>query len=162
MALFSEPGFIVDANMGKTARWLRLMGYDARFFNDGEDRLLISIALREGRIVLTRDTSIANHRPARSGQLKVITFTSDSAREQLRRLFLELNIQPDYKPFSVCIECNQPLAELDVQAARNRVPPYVAKTQKLFRECPCCRRVYWRGTHWEEMSRRLKQWLNKR
>jgi uncharacterized protein with PIN domain len=36
------------------------------------------------------------------------------------------------------------------------VPPYVFKTQEQFRQCPACGRLYWRGTHWRAMTRRLE------
>ena len=32
---------------------------------------------------------------------------------------------------------------------------YVAQTQEQFSICPVCRRVYWRGTHWQHMKERL-------
>jgi len=36
------------------------------------------------------------------------------------------------------------------------VPPYVFQTQTQYVQCPGCLRVYWRGTHWERMSRELE------
>ena len=44
-----ELRFIVDSNAGKLARWLRMMGYDALFFNDIDDAHLVDIALKEGK-----------------------------------------------------------------------------------------------------------------
>ena len=40
---------------------------------------------------------------------------------------------------------------------KERVPPYVFKTQNQYVECPLCHRIYWRGTHWAAMTRRLNQ-----
>lgn len=37
--------FIVDTNVGKLARWLRLMGYDALFFDGDDDSSMVKIAL---------------------------------------------------------------------------------------------------------------------
>jgi uncharacterized protein with PIN domain len=39
------------------------------------------------------------------------------------------------------------------------VPPYVYQTQSQFMQCPACHRIYWRGTHWQAMSKRLKQFI---
>ena len=46
--------FIADNNVGKLARWLRLMGYDTKLFRGDDDGDMIDSALAEGRIVLTR------------------------------------------------------------------------------------------------------------
>ncbi len=53
------------------------------------------------------------------------------------------------------VECNQPLVERDKQQLKERVPPYVFKTQDQYMECPACCRIYWRGTHWRAMSQKL-------
>jgi uncharacterized protein with PIN domain len=36
------------------------------------------------------------------------------------------------------------------------VPAYVWHTQVAFRQCPDCRRIYWKGTHWPGMHARLE------
>ena len=56
MRTITNPKFIVDHNVGKLTKWLRLMGYDALFFNGGDDSGLIAITLAKSRIILTRDT----------------------------------------------------------------------------------------------------------
>jgi uncharacterized protein with PIN domain len=38
-----------------------------------------------------------------------------------------------------------------------RVPPYVYRTQKQYMECPDCHRIYWRGTHWAAMVRKINK-----
>ncbi len=45
MSLINAPGFIVDTNVGKLAKWLRMMGYDTRFFNGSDDSEMIAAAL---------------------------------------------------------------------------------------------------------------------
>jgi len=52
--------FIVDNNVGKLAKWLRIMGYDTVFFNGRNDANMIATALAEERVILTRDTQIMN------------------------------------------------------------------------------------------------------
>jgi uncharacterized protein with PIN domain len=36
------------------------------------------------------------------------------------------------------------------------VPAYVVQTHDSFSCCPACQRVYWRGTHWQQMDEHLK------
>ena len=148
--------FIVDINVGKLAKWLRIMGYDSILFNDGDDSRMIATALDEDRIILTRDTQIMRRRLITSGQLKAVLIKSDQLEQQLHQVMDALNIDSQFKPFSICLECNQPLAERSKEEVKERVPPYVFQTQSQYMECPACHRIYWRGTHWQAMTRKLE------
>lgn len=151
------PKFIVDHNVGKLAKWLRLMGYDARFFRGESDAELVAIALNEGRIILTRDTRIMQRRLVTKGKLKALLIASDQPQRQIRQLINSLNLNYHFNPFSLCLECSQPLVERKKAELEELVPPYVFKTQEQFRQCPSCQRIYWRGTHWRAMTRRLEE-----
>ena len=151
------PKFIVDHNVGKLAKWLRLMGYDARFFRGESDAELVAIALNEGRIILTRDTRIMQRRLVTKGKLKALLIASDQPQRQIRQLINSLNLNYHFNPFSLCLECNQPLVERKKAELEELIPPYVFKTQEQFRQCPSCQRIYWRGTHWRAMTRRLEE-----
>jgi uncharacterized protein with PIN domain len=150
------PKFVVDHNVGKLARWLRLMGYDARFFRGGSDAELVTIALKEGRIIVTRDTRIMQRRLVTKGKLKALLIESDQPLKQIRQLIDSLHLDYRFNPFSLCLECNQPLVERKKAEVKELVPPYVFKTQDQFRQCPSCQRIYWRGTHWRAMMQRLE------
>jgi len=152
-----ETRFIVDSNAGKLARLLRTMGYDAVFFDNGDDSEMVAKALNEGRVILTRDTQIMKRRVVASGRLKAVLIASDQPEEQLHHVMDSLGLDYCYKPFTVCLECNQPLVERDKEQVEGRVPPYVFATQEQYMECPGCHRIYWRGTHWQAMTRRLKK-----
>ena len=67
-----EIKFIADNNVGKLARLLRMLGYDSLFFTSKDDNEMIALALKEDRVILTKDTQIAKRRLATSGKLKVI------------------------------------------------------------------------------------------
>ncbi len=149
--------FIVDHNVGKLARWLRMMGFDSVFFTGEDDSLMVKQALAEDRIILTRDTGIMLRRMVTSGRVKAILLKTESAEEQIRRLVAELDLKKPAKPFSLCLEDNTPLLPAAHDDVKDRVPPYVFKTQTQYMECPVCRRVYWRGTHWLAMLRRLEK-----
>jgi uncharacterized protein with PIN domain len=154
--MLDAPKFIVDHNVGKLAKWLRLMGYDARFFRGESDAELVAIALKEGRIILTRDTRIMKRRLVTKGRLKALLITSDQPEKQIHQLIDSLKLDYRFNPFSLCLECNQPLVERKKAELKEVVPPYVFKTQEQFRQCPACGRIYWRGTHWRAMTRRLE------
>lgn len=149
------PRFMVDHNVGKLARWLRMMGYDTLFFSGSDDSHMIATALAEGRVLLTRDTQIIKRRLVTSGRLKVILLATDRPEDQIYQVIDAQKLDSRFRPFTICLECNQPLEERDKQQLKERVPPYVFKTQDQYMECPTCRRIYWRGTHWRAMSRKL-------
>ncbi len=152
-----ETRFIADTNVGKLARWLRMMGYDTLSFEDRDDSKLIEIALNEGRVILTRDTQIVKRRLVASGRLKTILVEVDNPEAQLRQVAGALNLDRHFRPFSLCLECNQPLVPRSKADVRDLVPPYVFQTQNQYTECPTCHRIYWRGTHWQAMVRHLEE-----
>jgi len=156
--LRDAPKFIVDCNVGKLAKWLRLMGYDTRFFNGNSDSQLIAIAQAEGRVILSRDTQIMKRRVITSGKLKAVLIQRDEPELQIRQVIDALDLDCRFKPFTICLECNQPLVERNKDKVKDLVPPYVFQTQNQYMECPKCHRIYWRGTHWQRMTEKLKKW----
>jgi uncharacterized protein with PIN domain len=78
----------------------------------------------------------------------------------MRQLMAEFDLIGQSRPFTICLECNQPLVDVTPADVKDRVPPYVYKTQTRYVECRACRRVYWRGTHWAAMLRRLEKLAN--
>jgi len=148
---------MVDNNVGKLAKWLRMMGYDTLFFNGSDDSGMIATARAENRVILTRDTQIMKRRLVTSGQLKVILLKTDQHEQQICQVVEALKLDSRFKPFTVCLECNQPLVERKKEEVKERVPPYVFKTQDQYMECPACHRIYWRGTHWQAMTKRLNK-----
>jgi len=154
-----EIKFFADNNVGKLAKWLRMMGYDTLFFNGSDDSHMVAIALAEGRVILTRDTQIMRRRVVTSGQLKAILIQGDKPEQQMRQVIDSLNLDCQFKPFTICLECNQPLLPRSKEQVKDLVPPYVFQTQVKYVECPTCHRIYWRGTHWQAMTEKLKKFM---
>lgn len=153
-----EPKFIVDLNVGKLARWLRMMGYDTLFLPELDDGEMIKLARSEQRIMLTRDTQIMNWNVVNSGRVKVILLEGDDPQNQLQQVIQKLDLNYSHDPFSRCLECNALLEPRNPYEVEGEVPPYVFKTQKHYMRCPKCRRIYWQGTHWEAMNKVLREW----
>ena len=150
-----EIKFIADNNVGKLARWLRVIGYDTLLFKQKDDNKMIEIALSEGRVILTRDAQLMKRHLVTSGKLKAMIITQDDPKEQLQETVKKLNLSYDFNPFSICLECNQTLIPRSKEEVQNLVPPYVFKTQNQYMECPVCHRIYWQGTHWQAMIKEL-------
>jgi hypothetical protein len=153
-----ELRFVVDVNVGRLAKWLRVMGYDALFIPDVDDGELLRVAREQGRIVLTRDRYILERRPVTQGQVRVVLVTSDDFRKQIQQLAEELGLH-SHNGFTLCVECNEPLQSVSKRQVEDRVPPYVFNAQEQFYECPRCGKLYWRGTHWRNMRAELAEMM---
>ena len=157
-----EVKFIVDINAGKLARWLRIIGYDTLLFNDGDDSMMIKIALQQNRVILTRDTQIIRRRLVTSGELKAILIEGDNPKDQFRQIVNCLDLDYQFKPFSLCLECNHNLIQRSKDEVRDLIPSYVFKTQSHYMECPACHRIYWQGTHWQRISEELEKFMSEK
>lgn len=161
MKLHSERSqpvrFFADAMLGKLARWLRLLGYDTAYERHIGDQAIVERSLRENRWLLTRDRYLLA-RKILQGRSTLIR--NDDVGDQLQQLRRELGITLtlDQATDSRCMTCNHPLEALSPDEAAPRVPPYVARSQIHFVTCPQCERVFWPGTHWAHLQRRLHDW----
>lgn len=142
-----SPRFVADAMLGRLAKWLRMMGYDVTFFHDADDMVLLRHARAESRLLLTRDRALAR----RAGSLGVVIH-SQTVEAQLQEL-AERGLIAGPQEETRCPLCNAVLVEIAREQARDRVPPYVFQTQEEFYECPTCHRIYWAGTHWQNVTR---------
>ena len=150
-----DPRFIVDLNVGRLATWLRVMGYDTLFPRDASDNDLARMALKDNRILVTRDTDFLKRRAVRLGQLRMVYIAEDDLRGQLRQLVRELNLTCD-RSGTRCLRCNNKLSTVTKSDVLGSIPPYVASTQDDFSICAYCDRIYWRGTHWSNMMKELE------
>ena len=110
-------------------------------------RALISLAAAEGRIVLTRDRGLLQHKAI--SHACYIHATAPDA--QFGELVARLGLQPGFRPFTRCMECNAPLAAVDKAEVLAQLPPSVRERQQHFRRCTGCGRVFWEGSHWRRM-----------
>ena len=135
--------------LGTLARWLRILGYDAVFDPALADHQLVRLARAENRVLLTRDRELARRRGVR-----LLLVASEDLDEQILQVLSDLELAPD-RSFSRCPVCNEALESLDSAIAADLVPAHVARSHREFRRCPACQRVYWRGTHWQQMDQKL-------
>ena len=145
---------MADAMLGRLARWLRILGYDTAYERNVADNVLIERVIEEGRWLLTRDTYLVQRRVLRGRHTLI---ASDDVEEQLRQLHqdlkldLDLNRQRGYR----CGDCNIVLMSISHAHAIPLVPPFVAQQYREFLQCPQCHRVFWPGTHWNDLLKRL-------
>jgi len=151
--------FVADCMLGKLAKWLRILGFDVLYFSKAEDSELVEVARREGRVLLTRDTGLIERTAKRPNRLFV---RSDDWEDQVVQVLDDFGLWDDIRPNTRCIECNLPLKALARERARNLVTPYVCEHASSFALCPGCNRVFWQGTHYGDMERKIERLFERR
>jgi uncharacterized protein with PIN domain len=147
--------FICDDNLGKLAKWLRTLGHDTLFYLDIEDTELVSKALKENRMILSRDTELKRFK---SAEKNLFLLSSNQPLEQLRQVLNEFKLKLEGKNlFTRCLVCNQVLVSVPKKEVENKVPPFVFKTQESFVYCPKCDKLYWAGTHVKNLKKKITE-----
>lgn len=143
--------FVADAHLGALARGLRMAGFDTVYANPIADDEIERLAETEKRIVLTRDRELLKRRGITHGcYVRALT-----AEAQLEEIVRRLDLASSMRPFSLCMECNAPLRPVDKEFVADRLPERIRERHTRFSTCDVCQRVYWEGTHWQKMRRRL-------
>ena len=150
--------FIVDCMLGKLAKWLKILGFDTVYLNRAEDSELLILARREKRVLLTKDQEL--HQAAAG--LPNLFIESDDWPEQLAQVLEAFRLRDRAKPHSRCLLCNVELKNIPKRMARNLVTPFVFKRARSFAICPTCGRVFWPGTHSEDMDLKIARILRKK
>jgi uncharacterized protein with PIN domain len=144
-----QPRFIADAMLGRLSRKLRMLGYDTLYLREGHDTILVKRAISNDRQILTRKTKLLKRKDCRDN---ILVITCNEPPRQLLRVIEHYNLTPNPLLFGTrCLICNNRLEQPPVELVRTRVPDYVLNTQKNFSCCPRCDKIYWKGTHYENM-----------
>lgn len=151
--------FVADCMLGRLAKWLRVLGFDVIYFSKAEDPDLVALARREGRVLLTRDTGLIERTAKRPDRLFI---RSEDWEDQVVQVLDEYGLWDEVRPNARCLVCNLPLKPLSRERARNLVTPYVGEHAVSFAICPGCDRVFWPGTHYGDMGRKIERLLGRR
>jgi uncharacterized protein with PIN domain len=136
--------FLADSNLGKLAKWLRVLGYDTTCYSGEVGRSFLTKAQKEGRIALTRRRDMALRQY--SGKLAVIEH--DLVGDQLEEVIGKLSIVPDEKNImTICLTCNERLKSVSKEAVSGLVPEYIFRQHMEFHICPRCEKIFWPGSH---------------
>ncbi|WP_301120964.1 Mut7-C RNAse domain-containing protein [Mycolicibacterium fortuitum] len=152
-----HPRFVVDVNLGRLARLLRVLGFDVWWSSAADDQTLADISLDEQRILLTRDRGLLKRRTITHGLFVHSQHPEEQTLEVLRRLDLRRRI----KPFTRCVRCNGQLAAVAKEQVIDQLEPLTRRYYDEFSQCPECGRIYWAGSHFEKLSRLVDRLLER-
>ena len=149
--------FIVDLTMGKLVKWLRIAGYDTVFYNSVEVDRIIDIASKEGRIILTRNSSFIKRRKKTLEErgVQYLLLASEIVDMQLRDIAAQFMLNLKGNSFTICIDCNKPLTNISKEDVAGKVPDYIYQNYSEFVQCKSCGKIFWGGTHKKRMDDRL-------
>lgn len=150
-----DPKFVVDRMLGTLTRYLRFMGYDTMSANglvEGnpkEDTVLLDMAARENRILLTKDAELA-----RRGRERAILVGPDDVIAQVQQL-VDSGIIKRRLMMSRCSLCNTALREANTCEIEDA--DYAPKDWRnlSFFWCDACKKLYWNGSHGKQLEKRI-------
>jgi len=145
--------FVADCMLGRLARWLRVLGFDVLYFPRIEDTALLAVARREGRVLLTRDRGLFERMHGHPSLL----VESGRWEDQVVQVLKAFRLKDRVAAHSRCIECNAALKAVSKERARNLASPYVVERADSLSLCPACGRVFWKGSHADDMDARIRK-----
>jgi uncharacterized protein with PIN domain len=145
-----QPKFAVDEMLGSLARWLRIMGYDTTYKKDQGDNEILRSSKEEGRILLTRDEELA----ARGAPLSLYIL-SDDIDQQLGQVANAFELVAN-EDMVRCTMCNGELELVPKEELNDKVPKGALENNQEFFRCKSCGKIYWKGSHWNNIRKRLE------
>lgn len=155
--------FVADGHLGKLTRDLRLLGFDVLYDRDAEDRQLLelitigqpsqSYGLASDRALLTRDRRLLMHSIVRHGYY----LRSQNPLDQSIEVFRRFDLFDLVQPFTRCLRCNAVLQEIEKNAVLDKLEPLTKLYYHDFRRCTGCGQVYWPGSHFGKLQRRIQE-----
>jgi uncharacterized protein with PIN domain len=153
--ILPRASFIADANVGRLATYLRLMGFDTLYDRNYQDADVARLSASLGRILLTRDRGVLKRKVVAWGRLVRAHDPVEQARDVVRFFGLAGLAQA----FRRCLRCNTLLESAPKADVLHLLEPRTKKYYEEFARCPGCGKVYWAGSHHgkiEEMFGRIR------
>jgi len=144
--------FVANGHLGKLVRDLRLLGVDVAYDPLVGDQQLVRIATSENRALLTRDRRLLMHAIIRHGYY----LRSQDPLEQTLEVLRRFDLGSALAPFNRCLRCNAPLERAEKANVIGQLEPLTKIYYEQFRRCSGCGQVYWSGSHFEKLQKRIE------
>ena len=140
--------FVLDAHLGKLAKYLRMLGFDTLYSNQYLDAELADIASSGAkRILLTRDHGLLKHKRISHGYF----VREINPRRQVKEILTRFDLFKSIKAFSRCVHCNGLIIKVEKEQIIEQIPAEARKIFDHFVICEDCRHIYWQGSHYKRM-----------
>jgi uncharacterized protein with PIN domain len=148
-----DTRFILDVHLGKLARYLRMLGFDAAYDRDRDDDTIIDLSLEQKRIILTRDIGVLKQSRVTHGYW----LRHHQPLEQLQEVLLSLDLLNQLHPFTRCMDCNGKIQPVAKNGIADQVDTEILGRFETFWQCCDCRKIYWQGSHYKSMLERIRK-----
>ncbi|MBI1895567.1 MAG: Mut7-C ubiquitin/RNAse domain-containing protein [Acidobacteria bacterium] len=145
--------FVLDCHLGRLAKYLRILGFDTLYRNRCDDTELAEIAASQGRVLLTMDRGLLMRAKVERGYF----VREPLPRRQLIEVLRRFDLCGAIAPFQRCLRCNSELEPVDKQQVLDQIPPRTRAWCDEYQRCPDCRKIYWKGSHYERMREFVDQ-----
>ncbi len=149
--------FVLDAHLGKLAKYLRMLGFDTLYCNQYHDSELADIASSGAkRILLTRDHGLLKHKRISHGYF----VREINPRRQVKEILTRFDLFKSIKAFSRCVHCNGLITKVEKKNIIEQIPAEACKYYEHFVACEDCAHIYWQGSHYEKMLEFIDTLIN--
>jgi uncharacterized protein with PIN domain len=145
--------FILDVHLGKLARHLRMLGFDAAYNQDWDDDMIIDLSLQQQRIILTRDLGILKQSRVTHGYW----LRHDEPQQQLQEVLLALDLFNQLQPFTRCMDCNGRIGPVEKSVIGGKIDQDILQRFEEFWQCRECMKIYWQGSHYQHMLSQISE-----
>jgi len=146
--------FLCDQMFGTLAKWLRILGFDTFYSNEGlSDTEILDIAKKENRVLITRDKHLSYN--ARRENVKNIFVNEKNLDIQLKTVLKDIKID-EKQILSRCLVCNSLVESIEKEKIKEKVPEKIFENHDDFYYCRKCDKVYWIGSHFDMMKQKIK------
>ncbi len=160
--------FLADAMLGKLTRFLRIFGFDTIYANDlidyfqldpVPDEKLIEYAKRNGRIIITKDYVLYKHYREKS-----IFLRGEGIYNYLKQLNKQCGLKFKFNLRRArCSICNSQLQRVENKnLIKKLVLEETYNNYDEFYQCLNlqCKKIYWQGSHIEDIEYKLSNTLD--
>lgn len=146
---------LCDQMLGSLATWLRILGFDTLYATcEMTDKDILCIAKNEDRVLISRDKQLIQQ--AKKDQLPHIFIQTTILDEQLQIVLKSVSFD-ETLVLTRCTLCNTVLDVIEKQKIHDKVPKRIFENHDTFWFCKSCGRVYWMGTHYDNMKNKLQK-----
>ena len=146
--------FYADSMLGKLSRFLRFLGYDTTYRSQESVYEMLETADKENRIILTRSQEIIQMCQKRN--LDKLFISGTEITQQLKETKENFSLKIIYPPLKVrCSVCNGELIKRSKEEIIDQLHERTAKHYDEFWECLECSKIYWMGSHWQDIKKTI-------
>ncbi len=163
METILDMKFLVDAMLGKLARFLRIFGYDTIYADDLNehfktesipDDLLKQYAEENDLIIITKDLPFHKRITKKSIYLK-----GEGVYNYLKQLKVEFGLQYNFDAVTArCSVCNSGLEKVKKkEQIKDKIEPESYKHHNKFYQCLSCEKIFWKGSHLKDILKKIEK-----